>query len=212
MTAKQKHRASKPSVLERGEPVVRKVLAATLGEVGRAGYHGLRIEDVATRAGVNKTTVYRRWPTKQELVRDALLSITTETFSVPNTGSLRTDMLAVARRNIELATKPEHRGMFRIFVAEGEDAELAAIVQSLRQAFESVPREILAAAEARGELGPGIDVTLLFDVFGAALHWWLLFERAPLDDAHLERMIDLLLHGALAPTRRDGPDRASQAR
>lgn len=202
MNAKvQSKRKPKARALVRGEPVIRNVLAAALGEVARAGYHGLRIEDVAARAGVNKTTVYRRWPTKQELVRDALLSITTETFSAPDTGSLRTDLLAVARRNAALVAKPEHQGLFRIFVAEGEDAELTAIVRSLRQAFELVPREVIAAAEARGEIGPDVDRQLLFDIFGAALNWWLLFERATLDDAWLERMIDLLLHGALAPSR-----------
>lgn len=203
----QGKRRSKARPLERGEPVIRKVLAAALSEVARAGYHGLRIEDVATRAGVNKTTVYRRWPTKQELVRDALLSITTETFSVPDTGSLRTDLLAVARRNAALAAKPEHQGVFRIFAAEGEDAELAAIVRALRQAFEAVPREVLAAAEARGEIGPGVDHTLLFGVLGATLHWWLFFDRAPVDEALLQRLIDLLLDGALAQGRRDRPDR-----
>ncbi|WAS95673.1 TetR/AcrR family transcriptional regulator [Nannocystis punicea] len=203
----QRRRKTKARALVRGEPVVRSVLAATLTEVARAGYHGLRIDDVAARAGVNKTTVYRRWPTKQELVRDALLSIATETFSTPDTGSLRTDLLAYARRNAELATKPEHQGVFRIFVAEGDDAELMAIVGSLRQAFESVPREVLAAAQARGEIAPGVDPSLLFAVLGAALNWWLLFERAPVDEVFLQRTIDLLLDGALAPGRRDRPAR-----
>ena len=207
MPGKLQQRRSKPRPLERGEPVIRKVLAAALTEVARAGYHGLRIEDVATRAGVNKTTVYRRWPGKQELVRDALLSITTETFSIPDTGSLRTDLLAIARRNAALAAKPEHQGVFRIFAAEGEHAELAEIVRSLRQAFEVVPREVLAAAEARGEVRPGVDYSLLFGVLGATIHWWLLFDRAPVDEALLQRLIDMLLDGALAPGRRERPER-----
>jgi AcrR family transcriptional regulator len=206
MNAKiQARKKSKSRALVRGEPVVRKVLAAALSEVARAGYHGLRIEDVAARAGVHKTTVYRRWSTKQELLRDALLSVSTETFTPPDTGSLRTDLLAIARRNAALAAKPEHRGVFRIFVAEGDDPELAAIVQSMRQAFELVPREVLAAAEARGEIAAGVDSTLLFEILGAALNWWLLFERAPLDEAFLQRSIDLLLDGALASNR--GPAR-----
>lgn len=212
MNAKlQAKRRSRARALVRGEPVVRSVLAAALSEVARAGYHGLRIEDVAARAGVNKTTVYRRWPTRQELLRDALLSITGETFSTPDTGSLRTDLLAVARRNAELAAKPEHQGVFRIFVAEGDDPELAAIVRTLRQAFASVPREVLAAAERRGEIAPGVDPTLLFDVLGATLNWVLLFERAPADEAFLQRLVDLLLYGALAPGRRDRADRTSTA-
>lgn len=202
--AAAKRRTKKPPLV-RGEAVVRKVLEAALSEVARAGYHGLRFEDVAKRAGVNNTTVYRRWPSKHELLRDALLSITTETFTTPDTGSLRGDLLAVARRNVALAAKPEHQGVFRIFAAEGEDAELVAIVQSLREAFESVPREVLAAAVARGELAPGVDASLLFEVLGATLNWWLLFERAPVDDAALERLVELLLHGALAPERPEDP-------
>ena len=48
------------------------VLRATAEELGRVGFAALRIEDVALRSGVNKTTIYRRWPTKQELVRASL--------------------------------------------------------------------------------------------------------------------------------------------
>src|SRR5262245_16386487 len=59
--------------LVRGEAVVRGILAAALEELARTGYGALRIEGVAARAGVNKTTVYRRWATKENLVRAALL-------------------------------------------------------------------------------------------------------------------------------------------
>lgn len=202
-------RRARPALV-RGEPVVRAVLAAALVELARTGYHGLRVEEVAARAGVNKTTVYRRWPDKQELVRDALLSVTVGAFSAPNTGSLRGDLLAIARRNVALAGRPEHQGVFRMFVAAGEDAELAAIVGSLRQAFASVPGEVLAAAEARGEIGPGVDARLLFEVLAATLNWWLLFERAPVDEALLQRTVDMLLRGALtATTRGRRPPRAT---
>lgn len=207
----QNRRRAKARTLVRGEAVVRSVLAAALSEVARTGYHGLRIEDVAALAGVNKTTIYRRWPTKLELVRDALLSITTEAFTTPDTGSLRSDMLAVAQRNAALAAEPEYQALFRIFAAEGDDAELAAIVRALREAFEAVPRQILAAAEARGEIAPGVDPALLFDVLGAALNWYLFFERVPVDEAFLHRMVDLLLHGALPPGERDQPRQAARA-
>ena len=55
----------------RGAPVVHAVLEATLDELGLVGYGALSVEQVATRAGVNKTTVYRRWPTKAALVERA---------------------------------------------------------------------------------------------------------------------------------------------
>lgn len=196
----------------RGEPVVRGVLAAALTELARAGYHGFRVEDVAERAGVNKTTVYRRWPTKQELVRDALLSSAGETFAVADSGALRTDLLAIARRIVALADQPEYQGLFRMFVSGGDDAELLAIVRSLRATFELVPRERLAAAEARGEIAPGVDPTLLFDVLGAALNRRLFFERAAVDEAFLQRLVDLLLYGALAPNQRNKPPKPTHLR
>lgn len=202
----QAKRRSKAKVLVRGEPVVRKVLAAAVSELARSGYPQLRIEDVAERAGVNKTTVYRRWPTRQELVRDALLSITGEAYASLATGSLRADLLAIARRTAALAAQPEYQVLFRIFAAEGEHPELTAIVRSLREAFDAVPREVLAAAEARGEIAPGVDAALLFDALGATLNWWLFFEHARVDDGLLQRLVDLLLYGALARGRPPGAD------
>jgi AcrR family transcriptional regulator len=75
--------------LERGEPVVRRVLQAALEELSTHGYAALRMEDVATRAGVNKTTIYRRWPTKEELVRNLLVSLAEKSRAeLRDTGSL----------------------------------------------------------------------------------------------------------------------------
>ncbi|KIG11960.1 Transcriptional regulator, TetR family protein [Enhygromyxa salina] len=178
--------------------MIRKVLAATLAEIASAGYHGLRIEEVATRAGVNKTTVYRRWATKQKLVRDALLSITTDNFVAPDTGSLRGDLLKLARRLAALAAEPQLQGVFRMLFAEGGDPELVEIAGTLRQAIELVPREVFAAAKARGEIGPSVDTALLFQVLDATLKWWLLLEGKVVDDAKMTRLIDLLLDGALS--------------
>src|SRR5262249_40598485 len=75
----------------RSERVVRAVLAATTAELGRVGYAALRMEDVATTAGVNKTTVYRRWPTKADLVGAAMRGLGAPAQPAPDTGSLRGD-------------------------------------------------------------------------------------------------------------------------
>ncbi len=193
--------------LVRGEPVVRGVLGAALEELGRAGYGALRIEDVAARAGVNKTTIYRRWPTKEDLVRAALLSITSGSVVVPNTGSLRTDLLEIARGMVEMTRSCEGQGLMRVIIAEGPGSELMAIARSLRKTHEAVPRSVIEAAQARGELAPDIDAMLLFDVLVSALKGRLLMDRQEVDEAFLARLLDLLLLGALAPHHRDGPPR-----
>jgi AcrR family transcriptional regulator len=197
VAARPRKRRPKPRVLVRGESVVRGVMEATLAKLASAGYGALRIEDVATSAGVNKTTVYRRWPTKEELVRAALLSITASRMGPPNTGSLRTDILEMARRMVALVGSCEGQGLFRMILAAGPDSELMAIATSLKKGHEAVPRAVIEAAAARGELAPGVEAMLLFSVLWPAIHHRIMMERAAVDDDFLCRLVDLLLFGAM---------------
>ena len=200
-TAKRGPAAKKPALV-RGEPVVRGILAATMEELALTGYSALRIEDIATRAGVNKTTIYRRWPTKEELVRAGLLSMGDEdSFCAPNSGALRTDLLMVARKIIAIAGSPQGRSLSRVIVAEGPDSELMVIAKSLRDVHEAVIRSMIEAAESRGELAPGIDAMLLFNVLSAIIHERLFLFRENIDDGFLNGLLDLLLLGASPRTR-----------
>jgi AcrR family transcriptional regulator len=192
----------KAHALVRGEPVVQGVLVAALEELGRVGYGALRIEDVAARAGVNKTTVYRRWPTKPELVRAALMSVAGDRIKEPRTGTLRGDLIAIARNMVEVGCSVEGQGLFRMILVEGPGSELHAIAHSLKEGFEAVPRAILEAAAARGEIVLGSDAMLLFDAFAGAVHRRLFIQRGKVDDGFLERLVDLVLHGALSPAAR----------
>jgi AcrR family transcriptional regulator len=200
-TRKEK-RSTRRRALVRGEPIVRNILSATLKELGRRGYGALRIDDVAHRAGVNKTTVYRRWPTREDLVRAALLSIAADRFVVPNTGELRSDLMAIARATVEMALSIEDQSLMRVFLAEGPDSELFSLARSLRKAQEMVPRYVIEAAKRRHELADNIDATLLFDVLSAALHKRLFTDREEVNEAFISQLVDLLLLGALAPEQR----------
>lgn len=195
-------RKAKPTELVRGEPVVRSVLAATLAELAEAGYRGLRIEDVATRAGVNKTTIYRRWPTKEDLVGAAFRSITSDKLIIPNTGSLRGDLLAIARVMVESIDLPEGQSLFRVMAAEGPDSEIAAIVRSMVETDRQVWRAMFATHEARGELARGVDPAMLFDLMIAYLHHKRFAARMHVSEIELESFIDLLLLGVLHPDKR----------
>src|SRR5258706_10640063 len=82
----------------RSERVVADVLHAASAELARVGYDAFRIEDVATAAGVNKTTVYRRWPTKAELVEATLRVIALRKGEDPQTGTVEGDLFALLKR------------------------------------------------------------------------------------------------------------------
>jgi AcrR family transcriptional regulator len=210
--------ATTKRALVRGEPVVNGVLAAALAELARAGYRALRIEDVALRAGVNKTTIYRRWPTKIELVRAALASEARCRIMAPETGSLRSDLLVIGRTFVDLASSPEGQSVMRMMVAEGSDPEVADLEKSLRATFEGVPTSIVASAVARGELAPAGDHAVLLDAFIGAIHHRIFTMNEPVTEDFLARLADILLLGALVPAAREvqsrgvPPARKSRAR
>jgi AcrR family transcriptional regulator len=182
--------------LVRGEPVIRRVLAAALGELGKVGYGALRVEDVAARANVNKTTVYRRWATKEELIRAALLTLAEEqmrSLAAPDTGSLIEDLRSITRQYVELLDRQEHRVLRRVLTAEQADPEVSAIARSLQLVYDTVPLALLERAAKRGELRPDVDHVLLFELLKAGC------SRPPKSFARAAQVVDLLLLGALNP-------------
>ncbi len=200
MSAKRK--ASNKRVLVRGEPVVRGVLEATLEELAAVGYGALRIEDVAARAGVNKTTIYRRWPTKKELVGAALQSVTVEQHIQPNTGSLRGDLLELGRHMAAIMSSAEGQALRRILIAEERNQEFKVVARMLRESLDALPLPVIEAARARGEFAPNVNVMLLIHVLAGALQHRLFMEDLDIDDGFLNQLVDLLLVGALAPGKR----------
>jgi AcrR family transcriptional regulator len=203
--ASKVRKQSPKTPLVRGEPVVRRALNAALLELGDAGYAALKIENVATRAHVNKTTIYRRWPTKEGLVRAALLSIgpSRKSSPLPDTGSVREDLLTVARRIFVLARSPEGRVTMRLLAAESPHSELGRIAESVRKSHDSMSLLILQRASKRGELRANVDISLLFEVLRAACTQTIL-QTGSLRAPFVTRLIDLLLSGALAPRSSKG--------
>jgi AcrR family transcriptional regulator len=191
-----KQASAGPVPQARGERVIKRVLDATLEELVRVGFRALRIEDVSARAGVHKTTIYRRWPTKNDLVRDAMVHASTHTPKFPNTGSVRDDLIEVARGMCQFMRSKLGQGLFRVLIAEGRDPEVGAICDALRSSKESVGREWVRQAVARGDLAPSIEADLLFSTLVGTLHHRLVMRNQPADDAFIGRLVDLLLEGA----------------
>ena len=204
-------RPPKPKLV-RGEPIVLRVLGATIDELARSGYKALRVEEIARTAGVNQTTVYRRWPEKSALVRDALWTFTGDEVIAPATGSLRGDLLALGRTMVEITSAPKGLCVMRMLVAEGSDPEVAALKRSMRARHEAIPRDVVAAAEHRGELSQDVDHAVLFEAFIGAIHHQLYFLNGAVDGAFLERLVDLLLHGALRGAPKGKPPKAPARR
>ena len=93
------------------------MLTATADLLAEVGYEALTYEAVATRAGVHKTTVYRRWPSKPDLVADASRERSEQLVAVPDTGTLEGDLRALARAVVANITSDVGRPMTTTLVA-----------------------------------------------------------------------------------------------
>ena len=180
----------------RGKAVVDAVLLSTIDELTKFGFDGMNIERIATNAEVNKTSVYRRWPTREKLAGAALERILVDvTAAVPDTGSLRGDLLGVLGPVAALLHTPLGLTVARFALAHASPLVARELVgQKLQQT--SLPLlAIVGRAEARGEWRQGADARqLVFMLVGALLHRALL-EHAPMTARWLGDLVDLAVEG-----------------
>jgi AcrR family transcriptional regulator len=184
----------------RAADVVARVMSATVHELGRVGYGALRIEDVATQSGVNKTTVYRRWPTKAELVADAIARYAADGLgrrgdSTFDTGTVRGDLRASLLLGFD--PSPAALGMLRVVQTERGVPEIDAITRRVRDRIQRLRVAIVERAIARGELPKGVDAQLVVDLVSAPVQRALLFNERP-KASYIDRVIELVLAGAIA--------------
>jgi len=195
----------------RGEPVVRAVLSATLDELGSVGYGALNIEHVARRAGVNKTTVYRRWPAKAELVTAALDAGCAE-IPLIESGDIRADLLHLAHRMSATLSSPRGRGLLRTVVAGCAEPELLLVASAIRRRNEAPALGLLQRAVERGELRAGLDAGLLLHAISGWMIHTILREGMAPSDAQLVALVELLVAGAMPRPARAASPRAALRR
>jgi AcrR family transcriptional regulator len=182
----------------RGEAFAQAVLNITLLQLAELGFERLSIPAVAQLAQVNKTSIYRRWPTKADLVRDALsLALGPSADAAPDTGSFRGDLLALARTAAALMQSPVGKALMRITLSESAHPELQALALAAQaKASAHAPVVVLMRAVQRGEIRAGVDPALiLFTLAGTILHK-VFVEHAPVSETFLEQAVDVVLNGA----------------
>jgi AcrR family transcriptional regulator len=194
MVAHRKASSAKRS--HRGEDVIKDVLRATREELAQVGYRGLRIEDVAARAKVNKTTIYRRWPTKVDLVQETLHSILSVHDATPDTGTLRGDLVAVAEEMLRFLSSADGKVLVRMMMTEGTEKDLRKIVDVVRQEKELLASGIFNRAKARGEIRDDVSRDLMMSTMVGSLQHAIFGMGLSPSQKDLESLVDLLLYGA----------------
>lgn len=182
----------------RGAPVVDDILQAVLVELAQVGPEGLRVERVAEVAHVSRSTIYRRWPTRDGLIADALSTSLRRFADLPDEGSLERDLLGFAHGVAATIERPEGLAVIRtIMSSSGSDLAHRVASSAVAQASEATGAAIAERARSRGEWGDADPNLVFFTIVGAIYHRKLL-AHAPIDDTWLRALITLITQG-LAP-------------
>ena len=171
------------------------ILEATTAILFEKGYAGLTIDGVAAAAGVSRPTIYRRWSSKPELVIAALAERTGLDVPVPNTGSIRRDLMAVQRHQIKEFNNPVSRRVTSGLVADiAADPELADLYlkeyATPRRA--SVWRALQRVVD-RGELRADIDFAFVSDLLIGPLFMRSVVWGQQLDPKMAQATVDVVL-------------------
>lgn len=178
----------------RTERVRKQVIAATVAILAEDGVSGVSVESVASRSGVARTTIYRRWGTPAALMLEALLEeLGPRSSRVADTGSLRGDLKAVLEDVLGFNTSEQGRGIMQAVFIQRSSADIASAVQGYwARRFDAVG-EIVRRAKARGELTSDAPEPLIIEMAASPIYFRLFILWQTVDDAYLDQIVDRVL-------------------
>jgi AcrR family transcriptional regulator len=170
------------------------ILTAAYELVADIGYARLTIEGIAARAGTGKQTIYRWWPSKADVVLDALATKADLHIPIPDEGSFAADLRAFLLASFALGNQRALLGILRALMAEAQiDPEFW---QRFREAFLQRRRDALGVitgrAQARGDLPPGLSPCTVADIVFGVIWYRVLATREPPDSGLAEELVTAL--------------------
>lgn len=166
-------------------------------DLAEVGYSSISFESVARRAGVHKTTLYRRWTSSEALLLEAALEFSADRVPVPDTGSLRDDLFLLARQVAENLRSPAPQAMLCAVVTRANhNPELVDVARSYWRARVELMGAIVQRAVERGEIPLSTDPGLLIEALIGPMYLRTLVTQEPVDGKWLETLVDLTVASA----------------
>jgi AcrR family transcriptional regulator len=180
----------------------RAILAASLELIAEVGVHDFRMDDVAERARVGKSAIYRRYRSKDELVGATVAALVSD-IDVPDTGDTREDIVALMDGAVDVYTDPVRAAVMPSLV--GAMQRRPDLARTIREGFLTGRREalraVLARGIARGDLAADLDMELALDVLGGPLFYRLLITGGPINRELAEGVANLVMRGFAHTTK-----------
>ena len=178
----------------RGEQLEKAILEAAFAELGEVGYANLTIERVAARARTGKASVYRRWPSRADLVSDVFHSLLPDPEAPPDTGTLRGDLLATFRQTAAFLAGPAGEALRGLLADVLPDAARTAELRRRSNQTSARTLEVIAGrAVARGEIHETSVTPWRLQAGPALLRQQFLFEGPHRLDAAIPAIVDEVL-------------------
>lgn len=196
---------------KRNPELDKSILEAAIQTLAEIGFDAMTMDEVAARAKSAKTTVYRRWPSKAELVRDALIWMSkssVDTQSMPDTGSLREDLLSVqkdysadfAERKVRVLS-----GLGSFFTNHAKAAKEASA--GIFEPMLEINRKIFNRAIERGDIPRDADIEVACQTIIATIVYRTQIQTQSFDKTQYARLLDAIILPALSKKTKGGSGR-----
>ena len=170
-----------------------RALDAAFKLLGEEGIEATTVERIAECAGVHKTTIYRNWPEREQLLAEALEANMTPP-ELPDTGSVRDDLLAgMNGLALTLSRPPWSVLLPSLIVAAAKNPLLADLHREFTGRRRMATIEIVERGKQRGELPSELDSGHLVDVLAGAIVYRRFISHEPIDARYVERHVDTVL-------------------
>ncbi len=178
---------------ERVERSRRTVLASTAELLFERGFAGASVDEISRRSGVAKTTIYRHWPTRADLLRDACSTIGTPQ-NVPDTGNFETDVTTLVTDLAKLLTTAKWTSVLPSIIDAAErDPDIADMYSKLQHGYSAPLKTVILRAVGRGELPEDTDAAMLIAALTGPLFYRRWFSRDPLTDVFAKQIVQRIV-------------------
>ncbi|MFI1733595.1 TetR/AcrR family transcriptional regulator [Streptomyces acidicola] len=188
--------AQTPSLRRRGAVLERAILDAALEQLSTVGWSGLTMEGVAAGAQTGKAAVYRRWPSKEDLVAEALQAGLPQFDEAPDLGSVREDLLELCRQVREAMFSRPGFAM-RSVIHECDTAQVerfnGVIVEGVVEPTVKLLRDVINRGIERGEVRPDAANGYVFDAIPAMMMYRSKMCASEWSERDIEEMVDQLM-------------------
>ena len=180
----------------RSDRVHRAILDAARELLIRDGFTRLRLEHVAAAAGVGKATIYRRWPTKEDLAQALLQDLASPHIAIDDVGDTRAEMLAAVTNPMRAITDTNFGPVILALMSQiaGNPKLGDPFRQTVVQARRDAVAEMVARGIARGDLCPDADPDVATELLVGPVYFRLVF-GGDLDDAFANSIVDNVMRG-----------------